>query len=130
MVTNSLGMLKYFRRIGVLLLRHVANFIKQGQVTVGFDIALSTRVAIPVPGTAEITTGFNNADIFNSSFFEPGGGHQPTEPSTDDGNSNIKTERIAIDLLHIGVRVCIFSELRCCFYVLVFTIFADSLVTL
>ena len=51
--------LENLRGKGIFLLRHIARFFEQGQVTVGFNVALGTGVAVPIPGAAEIAAGFD-----------------------------------------------------------------------
>ena len=48
---------------GVLLLRHVADLLEQRQVDVRLDVALRARVAVPVPGAAEVAAVLDDAEV-------------------------------------------------------------------
>ena len=54
---DALRVLEDLGREGVLLLRDVAELFEQRQVAVAFDVALGARIAVPVPGAAEVAAG-------------------------------------------------------------------------
>jgi hypothetical protein len=43
-----------------------ARLLEQREVDVGLHVALGPRIAVPVPGAAEITALFNDADIVDA----------------------------------------------------------------
>src|SRR5262249_51563690 len=70
MLTDAHGVLEYFGCEGVFLLRQVAGFLEQRQIDVGLDIALRARVAVPIPGAAEVSTLLDDSEVRDSGLQE------------------------------------------------------------
>ena len=66
MFADGLAMGEYFRCIDVFLRWHITQFFHQGQVDIGFDIALGSGISVPIPGATEVTTLFNDTDVFDA----------------------------------------------------------------
>ena len=91
------------RREAVLLLRHVAEFLEQGQVDVRLDVALGTRVAVPVPSAAEVAALLDDADVLDAGLAQPGTGQEPAEAAADHHDIDVVLERLPFGALDVGV---------------------------
>src|SRR5271154_1204115 len=65
---DALGMLEDLGREGVLLLRNVAEFLDKRQVAVGFNVALSAGIPVPIPGAAEVAALLDDAQVLDAGF--------------------------------------------------------------
>ena len=90
-------------RLGVLLLRHVADLLEQRQVHVRLDVARSAGVAVPVPGAAEVAALLHHADVVDAGLTEPGAGEQASEAATDDQHLDLVGQRLAFDRGDVGI---------------------------
>src|SRR5216683_462283 len=71
LLCDALRVLQNFRREGILLLRNVAGLLEQRQIDVGLDIALRARIAVPVPGAAEVAAFLDDADVLEAGLAQP-----------------------------------------------------------
>ena len=55
---------------------HVVQFFKQRQIVVGGHVAGGARVAVPVPGAADIGSALDDADALDTVFAQAGDGQQ------------------------------------------------------
>jgi hypothetical protein len=79
-VGNALRMLVDLRRERVFLLRHVAEFLEQRQITVRLDVALRARIAIPVPGAAEVPPASMMRKLFRPASRNRAPANNPPKP--------------------------------------------------
>ena len=71
-VAESLAVVEYFPGVGVLLPGDVADLLEERQVDVGLDVALGSRVPVPVPGATEIASLFDDPQVLNAGLAESG----------------------------------------------------------
>ena len=62
-----------FRCICIFLLRHETGFFQEWKINIGFNIARSTGIAVPIPSAAEIAALFQDKDIVNALLLQPHG---------------------------------------------------------
>jgi hypothetical protein len=62
LIADALRVLVNLGLEGVLELGHIAGVVQQRQVDVGLHIALRARIAVPVPGAADIRARFDRTD--------------------------------------------------------------------
>ena len=91
------------RREAVLLLRHVAEFLEQGQIDVRLDVALGTRVAVPVPRAAEVAAFLDDANVLDARLAQPRTGQEAAEAATDHHDIDVVLKRLAFASLDVGV---------------------------
>ena len=115
--------------VGVLLLGDVPDLFEQGQIDVGLDVAHRARVAVPVPGAAEVATLLDHADVVDAGFTQTSAGQQPAEPSADDHDFDLVGQRLTHDRLDVRVFEVV-RELARDLYVLVVRVGTQALVTL
>ncbi|MFD8219415.1 hypothetical protein ACFV2U_38415 [Streptomyces sp. NPDC059697] len=60
---DALAVLEDLVPEGVLLLRDVADLFEHRQIAVAVRVALDARVAVPVPGAAEVTAEFDDPEV-------------------------------------------------------------------
>jgi hypothetical protein len=126
-VADPLCVLIDLRRVGVLFLRHVAGFLQQREIAVGFDVALGAGVTVPIPGAAEVAPGLDDFEVGNAALLQPGGGHETGEAGADDGHLDVEGKRLAFEIrLHVGIVVRVVGELGRCFHILIFAVFAEA----
>src|SRR5271163_3626918 len=129
MLCDTLRMLVDLRREGVFFPRYVAELFDQRQVAVTFDVALSARIAVPVPGPAEIAAGFDDVNILNAGFMKARTREQSTEAATNDDYIDVLLERFALDRFDVWI-VEVMRELAGDFDILRVAVGADALVAL
>ena len=78
-----LAVLEDLRAVRVLLGRDVADLLEQRQVDVRLDVALRARVAVPVPGAAEVAALPKEGAAAPTSFKQAGASRQAREPPTN-----------------------------------------------
>ena len=83
------------RRARVLLARHVAELFEQRQVDVRLDVAHRARVAVPVPGAAEVAALLDDAHVVDAGLAQPRAGQQAAEAAADDHHLDLVGERRA-----------------------------------
>jgi hypothetical protein len=72
-----------FPALGVLLGRDIAELFQQRHVNVRFDVAGDSRIAIPVPGTADVGGLVDQPDIVDPELFQSCAYEQSAETGTD-----------------------------------------------
>src|ERR1022692_864341 len=118
------------RRVGVLLLRDVAGLFEQRQIDVSLDIALRTRISIPVPGPAEVAALLDDAEVLDAGLFQTRGCEQTAEAAADDQNFDIVVQRFSGEArVHIRI-VDITFEVAFHFDVLLIAVLANAFVPL
>ena len=103
MAADVAAMVADFGGMRVFLARHVPGFLEQRHVDHARGVALRARVAIPVPGAAEITAFLDDAIVCDPGFFQPRAHDQPGKPTADKGEGHRIGDRVA--LLARGVRI-------------------------
>ena len=112
-----------------ILLGDVADLFEQRQVEVAFDVALRARIAVPVPGAAEVAAVLDHADALEAGFAQARRGQQPAEAAADDGDSTSSISGARVNRLDIGV-VDVVAELGLHLDVLRVAVGAQALVAL
>ena len=103
MASDRLAVREDLGGLGVLLLRHVADLFEQRQVHVRLDVARCARVAVPVPGAAEVAALLDHADVVDARLAQPGAGEQAAEAAADDQHLDLVGQRLAFDRVDVGV---------------------------
>src|SRR6266481_5682029 len=130
MFADAPRVLEYLRRIGVPLLRDIAGLFEQRQIDVRLYIALRTRIAIPVPGAAEIATLLDDADTLHAGFAESRCREQAAEAAADDHNFDRVVQRLARET-RIDIRIVhVPTEVAFGFDVLMIAVSTHALVAL
>ena len=101
--TDIAAMVADFGGMRVFLARHVPGFLEQRHVDHACGVALRARVAIPVPGAAEIAAFLDDAIVGDPGFLQPRAHDQPGKPAADKGEGHMIGYRVA--LLAQGVRI-------------------------
>ena len=107
---NPASVLEDLRSKGIFLLRHVARFFQERQVAVGFDIALGAGVTVPVPGSAEIASGFDEQHVLDAPLLQPGRGHKAAEAASHDHHVDVALKGLPRRLHRVGVFVGVTGE--------------------
>ena len=89
--------------MGVLLARHGTDLLEQGEVDVRLDVALHTGVAVPVPSSADVAAGLDDADPFETRLAQSHTGEQPAESSADDDGIDMIVHRWPAVVGGVGV---------------------------
>src|SRR5689334_15409408 len=97
MLSDPLCVLENLGCKRVLLLGHIPGLFEEWQINVGFDVALSAGVAIPVPGTAKIPSFLDDTGLSDADLLEPRRGKQAAEAASDDHGVELLAERWARD---------------------------------
>jgi hypothetical protein len=126
---NAAAVFENFWGVRVLLGGHMAGLFQQRQIHKCCRVALGAGVTIPVPGTAKITTLFDDAHVADAGFFEPCAGKESSETSTDEGDGDLVREGIAGNGHRMGI-VEILREKPGSFYVLLVAITTQALISL
>ena len=93
-----------FLAFGVLLGRDRADFLEQRDVSVRFDVAADSRVAVPVPGSAEIAGLLDDPEVVHAQFGQMDARHQARQTSPQNGGVDLFVDRGAGEAgLDIGV---------------------------
>ena len=71
LAANPATMLQNLRAMSVFLGWHMSGFFEQRHVDHAGCIALRTRIAVPVPGAAEISAFLDDAVIRDPGLFQP-----------------------------------------------------------
>jgi hypothetical protein len=91
------------RRLGVLLGGDVARLFEERKINVGFRIAGGARIAVPVPGAAEVAGLLDEPQVGDPGITQPRADQQPGEAAADHGDLDVVVDRVADDGLGIGV---------------------------
>ena len=82
----------------------IARLLQQRQIAIGFDIAHRARIAVPVPGAAEIAAGLDHAQALEADLPQARAGQETAEPAADDRAFDlVKHRRTGEAGLHIGI---------------------------
>ena len=100
---DALGVLEDLGAVGVPLAGDVPGLLEQRHVDVRFDVALDARVAVPVPGTAEVAAVLDDPEVLDAVLREVGTGGQPPEPASQDQGVELLGDRLAGD--RVGERI-------------------------
>ena len=87
----------------ILFSRHVSGFLEHWHIHKTCRIALSARIAIPIPSPAKVATLFNDPNAIDTLLLEPGASYQSGEASANEGESDMVGDGISI--LDWGIRV-------------------------
>jgi hypothetical protein len=118
------------RCVGVLLLRDVADLLEQGQIDIGLDVAHRARIAVPVPGAAEVAALFDHPDVANPGLPQTRARQQPSKAAADHHHVDVVRQRRPRESgLHVGV-VDVARELAFDLQILLVAVAADALVPL
>ena len=129
LLADPVAVLEDLRRVRVLLRRHVPGLFEQRHVDHRRRVALRARIAVPVPGAAEVAALLDDPDVVDAGLLQPRAGHQAGEAAADEGHRHVVVLRIALDAL--GVRVVeIAAELALQLEVLVVAVRSQALVPL
>ncbi len=129
LLADGTAVLEDLRRARIFLDWHVADLFEQRQVDVGLDIAGRARIAVPIPGAAEIAALLDNADVLDTSFAQTRAGEQSAEAATDHHDFHVVVQRRPRDRLHVRI-IEVVRELALYLAVLLVAIRAQALVTL
>ena len=103
MLPDARAMVTDFRGMGVFLARHVPGFFEQRHVDHRCGIALRARIAVPVPGPAEVTALLDDAVILDPRFLQPCADHQSAKAPADEGEGHMVGHRFARDHRVVGI---------------------------
>src|SRR5215472_5673287 len=80
---DQLTVSKNLRSLGIVARGHVAGLVEARQVIVGHDVAGRSRIAVPVPGTADVATPLDNTDALDAIFAQARRGQQGGKAAAD-----------------------------------------------
>ncbi len=92
-VGDAPGMVEDLRGVCVALGGNDAELLEQGQVDVGLDVALGSRVLVPVPGAADTGPLLDQAHVVDAGPTEPGPGEQAAEAAPHHDGTHLLVER-------------------------------------
>ena len=116
--------------IGVLLLRHVAELLEEREVDVRLDVALRSRVAVPVPGAPEVGARLDHPEILHPGLAEARTDQEAAQAAADYRHVDVHVERIAAEARLDERIVQVVGELAGEMAVLVVAVGAKPLVAL
>jgi hypothetical protein len=93
---DAAAVLEDLGRVRVLLGRHVAGLFQQRHVHVRGRVALRARVAVPVPGAAEVSRFVDDADVVDTRLLQPRTGDQAGEAAADARDRHVVGLRLAL----------------------------------
>src|SRR6476620_9078344 len=83
---------------GVPLRWHVTEVLEQRQIYVGLDVTPRTRIAVPVPHTAEVAGVFDDRDIHLPGFTQQRTSGQTTETASHDQYVDLTRDCVTLDV--------------------------------
>ncbi len=92
------------RALGVVPGGHVVHLVQKWEVVVGDHVAGHARVAVPVPGAADVAAALDDADALDATLAQAGRRQQGGEPPADEQDLDLVDDRLAFDDL-VDVRV-------------------------
>ena len=92
-VADALRVLEDLGDVGVLFLGDVLQLFQQRQVAVALDVALRARIAVPVPGAAEVAARLDDAEVVEARFAQASAGQQARETAADDRDLDLLAQR-------------------------------------
>ena len=84
MSADGLRVREDLRPVRVLLGGDRADLFEQWQVDVRVDVTLHARIAVPVPGAAEVAAGLDDAEVLDTHLEQADRHEQPPEAAADD----------------------------------------------
>ena len=129
LAADALALFKNLRCESIFARRHMAGLFQQRHINERRGIAHGPWVAIPIPGTAEVSALFDNADVLDAVFDATRAGNQPRETTANESEGHMVFFRFALCAGHIRVFQVV-RQLLLDFDVLIVSVFAQSLVTL
>ncbi len=93
---------------GVLLGRDVTELFEKWHVDVGLDVAGDSRIAIPVPGSADVGGLIDQPHIVDAELLAPRTDQQPAEAGADDRDVDGVIDGFAAE---VGIGPWIIAEL-------------------
>ena len=106
LLRDQLAVLEDLEARRVLLGREVAGLVEQQHVGVGLDIARDARIAVPVPGAADVAAPLTEADVGEAGLRELVPEQETGEAGADDDDIALVGQRLALDRLG---RVVVFE---------------------
>jgi len=103
LLPDPLGVLEDLGGMGVLLGRHVPGLLEERHVDHRRGVALRARIPVPVPGPSEVTALFDDPDVLDAGFPQPGPGDQAGEPTADEGKGDVVGLRFTLGNRCVGV---------------------------
>jgi hypothetical protein len=110
---HGLAVLENFETRRKLHRREVLHFLQQREVAVRLDVAGNPRIAIPIPGAADVAALLTKANILKTGFPQLVPEHEPSEAGADDENFALVGERLAldrfsrVDVFHVATEVAV-----------------------
>ena len=104
---NNVAVLKSFRSICILLLRHKSRFLQQREIDIGFNIAGGTWISVPIPSPAKVSAFLNDAEIGDPSVVQPRSSQHATKTTANNHNFDFVFDGVALKLT---IDVGIFNE--------------------
>ena len=127
--SDGLAVGEDLRRARVLLLGDVPDFFEKGQIDVRLDVAGRARVAVPVPGAAEVATLLHDAQALDTGLPQTSGGEQSAESAADHDHLGGVEERTALHRRDVWI-LQVMSEATSDLDVLLVAVGAQTLVAL
>ncbi len=74
---------------GILYLGDIVQVLQQRQIAVSLHITLDARIAVPVPGAAEVAAHLDNTNISDALLLQARGCQQSGKPAAQHHNIHI-----------------------------------------
>jgi hypothetical protein len=103
MIGDAHGMLTDLLTRRVSLCRHIAGLLEQGHVDVRLDVASDARVAVPVPGAADVARLVHQAHVVDARLAQERTGLQAAEAGADDEHRDAVRHGLALDSLRVRI---------------------------
>src|SRR5580700_4999558 len=130
MAGDGAAVLEDLRRKRVLVLGDVVQLFEQRQVAVALHVAHRARIAVPVPGAAEVAGALDHADLVEPRLAQARAHQKAAEPAADDGDVDVVEHRRAREP-RLDVRVVdVVGEVALDLDVLADAVLAQALVAL
>ena len=85
-----------------------AELLEQGHVDVGLDVALDARVAVPVPGPAEVSGRFHDPEVADPGLLEAHAHQHAVEAAADDQDGGLLVDGVTGEAgRHVGIDVVV-----------------------
>ncbi len=99
-------MLEDLGSLAIALARHGPDLFEQRQITVGLDVTGDARVAIPVPGPADIAALLDDSQVLDPLLAKTRTGQESTEATADQHHVDLFRDGRSLDVaLDPGVAV-------------------------
>jgi len=80
---DGLAVREDFGAAGVMVLGHIVEFVEEGEVVIGDDVAGHSGIAVPVPGTANVRCPLDDANALDADLAQSRGGQEGGEAAAD-----------------------------------------------